>query len=151
MKEITQRVALDDPAARTTAADVAADLAAQLQRGGDGLDADVYDAWFAADILWGSPYGATLAGFEGLNAIHHRMMNQAAPPTAPPAPASRFEVVSVLAPAPGVVVTHIRRQALAADGFSEMALYVLIERDGRWWLAAAQNTPIRQTDAGSRQ
>ncbi len=146
MEEITQRVVLDDPAARTTAANVAAELAAQLQRGGDNLDADVYDAWFAADILWGSPYGATLAGSEGLNAIHHRMMDQAPPVTGPPAPASRFEVVSVLAPAPGVVVTQIRRQALAAGGFSEMALYVLIERESRWWLAAAQNTPIRQVD-----
>ena len=148
MEEITQRVGLDDPAARTTAANVAAELAAQLQRGGDSLDADVYDAWFAADILWGSPYGATLAGFEGLNAIHHRMMDQAVPLTAPSAPASRFEVVSVLAPAPGMVVTQIRRQALAAGGFSEMALYVLIEREGRWWLAAAQNTPIRQANGG---
>ncbi|MEU4162955.1 DUF4440 domain-containing protein [Actinoplanes sp. NPDC026670] len=143
--EITQRVMLDDPAARTTADNVAAELAAQLQRGGDALDADVYDAWFAADILWGSPYGATLAGFPELNAIHHRLMGQGTAPAAPVVPASRFEVVSVLAPAPGVVVTHIRRQALTAGGFSEMALYVLVEREGRWWLAAAQNTPIRQS------
>lgn len=147
MEEVTQRVVLDDSAARTIAENVAADLAAQLQRGGDTLDADVYDAWFAADILWGSPYGATLTGFEGLNAIHHRLMNQSAPLTASPAPASRFEVVSVLAPAPGVVVTHIRRQALAVDGFSEMALYVLIEREGQWWLAAAQNTPVRRANS----
>jgi hypothetical protein len=147
MEEITQRVVLNDSAARTTAENVAADLAAQLQRGGDTLDADAYDAWFAADILWGSPYGATLAGFEGLNAIHRRLMNQSAALTAPPAPASRFEVVSVLAPAPGVVVTHIRRQALAVDGFSEMALYVLIEREGRWWVAAGQNTPVRRPNS----
>jgi hypothetical protein len=143
VEEITRRVTLDDAAARTTAQHVAAELAAQLQRGGDALDADVYDAWFADDILWGSPYGATITGFAGLNAIHHRLMNQTGPATAPAAPASRFEVVSARAPAPGVVVAHIRRQALAAGGFSEMALYVLIERDGRWWLAAAQNTPIR--------
>ncbi|MEU2034521.1 hypothetical protein [Nocardia amamiensis] len=58
------------------------------------------------------------------------------------APPSRFEVVATLAPAPGVVVTQIRRQATDADGFSEMAMYVLVERDGRWWLAAAQNTPV---------
>jgi uncharacterized protein (TIGR02246 family) len=134
------RVALGDSAAQAAAEDVAAALAAQLQRGADTLDADAYDAWFAADILWGSPYGATLTGFEMLNQIHHRLMNQ----PLPPAPASRFEVVSVLAPAPGVVVTHIRRQAVVADGFSEMALYVLVERDGRWWLAAAQNTPVGQ-------
>jgi hypothetical protein len=24
-----------------------------------------------------------------------------------------------------------------------MALYVLVERDGIWWIAAGQNTPIR--------
>jgi uncharacterized protein (TIGR02246 family) len=142
MDGTTQRAALDDPALRAAAEDVAAALAAQLQRGGAALDADVYDAWFADDILWGSPFGATLTGFEQLNAIHHRLMNQAATSASAPAPPSRFEVVSVLAPAPGVVVTHIRRQALAADAFSEMALYVLVERDGRWWLAAAQNTPI---------
>jgi hypothetical protein len=58
------------------------------------------------------------------------------------APASRFEVVQVNAPARDVVITHIRRRALDPDGFSEMALYVLIRQDGRWWLAGAQNTPI---------
>ncbi len=139
-----QRVALNDPAAHAAAETVAAELAAQLQLGGNAMDADVYDAWFAADILWGSPYGATLAGFTELNAIHRRFMNQSPSTTPAPAPASRFEVVSVLAPTPGVVVTQIRRQALAAGGFSEMALYVLVEREGRWWLAAAQNTPIGQ-------
>jgi len=134
----TPRVALDDPAGRAAAATVADALAAQLQHGGDTMEADEYDAWFADDILWGSPFGATLAGFAELNRIHRRMM------TGPPAPipASRFEVVSVLTPAPGVVLTHIRRRALIPDGFSEMALYVLVERAGQWWLAAAQNTPI---------
>jgi uncharacterized protein (TIGR02246 family) len=124
---------LSDPAG---ASSVAAAFAAQLQRGGEAADADRYDAWFADDIVWGSPFGATVSGLAELNAIHHRLMAEGA------APASRFEVVTVLAPAPGVVLTHIRRQALDPDGFSEMALYALIHRDGRWWLAAAQNTPI---------
>jgi hypothetical protein len=136
MATTEHRTTLDDPAARPAAAAVASALAAQLQRGGDTASADEYDAWFAADILWGSPFGATVAGFDELTAIHRRLMARSA------APASRFEVVAVRAPAPGVVVTQIRRRALAEGGFSEMALYVLIERDDRWWLAAAQNTPV---------
>ncbi|MDI2029107.1 nuclear transport factor 2 family protein [Saccharopolyspora sp. TS4A08] len=129
---------LNDPAAQAVAEAVVGSFAAELQKGLDSGDADVYDRSFAADVMWGSPYGATLDRFEELSAAHHRLMAAAV------APRSRFEVVNVLAPAPGVAVAHIRRQALDGTGFSEMALYTLIERDGRWWLAAAQNTPIAQ-------
>jgi hypothetical protein len=57
---------------------------------------------------------------------------------------SRSEVMQVRAPMPGVAIAHVRRQAVTetADGFSEIALSVLIERGGKWWLAAAQNTAI---------
>jgi hypothetical protein len=66
------------------------------------------------------------------------------------APPSRFEVVQTLNPMPGVVIAQIRRSDLTAgsgEGFSEMAMYVLVERDGQWWLAAAQNTPIVERPA----
>ncbi|GAA0233177.1 DUF4440 domain-containing protein [Cryptosporangium japonicum] len=141
------RPTLHHPAAQDSAEDVVRRFAAELQEAGDTFDADAYDRAFADDVLWGSPYGATLAGFAPLNTIHRRLMagaRDAVDPDAPPvgAPASRFEVVAVRAPAPGVIVAQIRRRAVAEGGFSEMALYVLIERDGDWWLAAAQNTPI---------
>jgi hypothetical protein len=137
---------------------VAEQFTAELQDGHDQNDADRYDAGFAADILWGSPYGATVTGISELLPIHRRLKaDRVAPP-------SRFELVHVLAPADGVVVAQIRRRALGSGdesssdksssaggsaggsgdsgGFSEMAMYVLVERGGHWWLAAAQNTPI---------
>ncbi|MBJ8339149.1 nuclear transport factor 2 family protein [Antrihabitans sp. YC3-6] len=130
------RPTLDHPTLTSIAATESTALAAQLQKGLESSDADVYDSWFATDIMWGSPKGPTLVGYEQLNAIHHRLMQAGI------APASRFEVVAAQAPAPNVVVAQIRRQAIEPDGFSEMAMYVLVERDGEWWLAAAQNTPI---------
>ncbi|WP_459545210.1 DUF4440 domain-containing protein [Nocardia sp. X0981] len=133
---MSERPTLGDPRREVTAKEVAIEFARQLEISGEASDADGYDAAFATDILWGSPYGASVTGYAELNALHHRLM------AARVAPPSRFEVVTALSPAPGVVVTQIRRQAIDTEAFSEMAMYVLVERNGRWWLAAAQNTPV---------
>jgi PPOX class F420-dependent enzyme/OxyR family protein len=124
-------------------------LAAELQAGFDAKDADVSNRHFAADIMWGSPFGATVHGYDDLHAIHLflKKIDRGGH-------ASRFDVVSVLAPAPGVAVAQIRRTALDEHGnpvepssdltkaFSEMAMYVLVRRGDTWWLAAGQNTPV---------
>lgn len=133
---MTPRPQLDDHSRSSIIDTEATALAAQLQKGLDAADADSYDDWFAADIVWGTPKGATVRGYDQLNTIHHRLM------AAGVAPESRFEVVAAQSPAPNLVVAQIRRQATDPGGFSELAMYVLVERDGEWWLAAAQNTPI---------
>ena len=132
------------------ATDAVADLVAELQRGWDQHDAEITDRHLAADVAWGSPFGATVHGYRRLHDIHLKLKQRSTGGSS-----SRFEVESVLVPAPGVAVAHVRRLALAPDGqpiepssetsgaFSEMALYVLIRRDGAWWIAAGQNTPIR--------
>ncbi|MFB9838197.1 SgcJ/EcaC family oxidoreductase [Actinoallomurus acaciae] len=135
-----ERPRLHSPVDAAEASAAVERLIETLQGGGDTTDADEYDRMFADDILWGSPYGRTLAGYEQLNEIHHTLMAKSV------APPSRFEPVQVLAPAPDVTIAHIRRRALpdgtGEPGFSEMAMYVLIKRNGTWWLAAGQNTPI---------
>ena len=58
---------------------------------------------------------------------------------------SLYEIVQVLVPTPGTVIAHVRRQAPAtgdAGTFSEMAMYVLVERAGRWELVGGQNALI---------
>jgi PPOX class F420-dependent enzyme/OxyR family protein/uncharacterized protein (TIGR02246 family) len=136
------------------AADAAARLVEELQAGWDTRDADITNRHYAADILWGSPFGTTVHGYEPLHAIHVRLKQQGRG-----GPASRFEVVKVLAPAPGVALAQIRRAALGPDGqpvepsrdltgaFSEMVLYVLVRRGGTWWVAAGQNTAIQPPPA----
>ena len=132
------------------AAEAVRGLVTELQAGLDARDADVYNRHFAADVIWGSPFGATVSGYDRLHAIHVQLKRERRG-----GPSSRYEIVAVLSPAPDVALAQVRRVALDPDGqpvtpsgdltasFSEMALYVLVRRDGIWWLAAGQNTPVQ--------
>ena len=149
-EQITRPTLGADPDAATDARAVERQVA-ELQAGLDGRDAGVYNRHFAADVIWGSPYGTLVSGYERLHEIHARLHRDA------PVGRSRYVTERVLAPAPGVAVAQVRREALAPDGepldptesFHEMATYVLVQRDGDWWLAAGQNTPI-QPGRGAR-
>jgi uncharacterized protein (TIGR02246 family) len=122
----------------------------ELQQGWDQRDAAISNRHFAADVAWGSPYGATVHGYDPLHAIHTRLKQQGTGGAA-----SRYEIERAFAVSDDVIVAHVARYALDSEGhpiepnsdntgaFSEMALYVLVRRDGAWWLAAGQNTPIR--------
>jgi len=123
---------------------------AGLQAGIDAADAQTYNTHFADDVMWGSPYGATVNGYDALHSIHRGMFGAG---VAVAGPRSRYKTVHVMAPTPDVAIAHVRRVALDTDGeqipiddpsvFSEMAMYVLVRVDGTWWLAAGQNTLIR--------
>ena len=93
------------------AAVAVAGLVAELQQGLDDRDAGVYNRHFAADVLWGSPFGMTVEGYEPLHAIHERLNAEQRGGTA-----SRYEVATILSPAPDVIVTQVRRVALGPDG-----------------------------------
>jgi PPOX class F420-dependent enzyme/OxyR family protein/uncharacterized protein (TIGR02246 family) len=137
-------------AAAKDAADAVGALVGELQAGWDDHDAETSNRHFAANVVWGSPFGATVYGYDDLHAIHIRLKEQGRG-----GPSSRYEIEKVTAPAPGVAIAQVRRVALDSDGqpievtgdtsgsFSEMALYVLVRRSGTWWLAAGQNTPVR--------
>lgn len=56
-------LAVDD-AATQEAREAVAHLVEELQAGWDDNDADLSNRPFADDILWGSPFGATVQGYE---------------------------------------------------------------------------------------
>ncbi|MBO0853540.1 MAG: hypothetical protein J2P18_07215 [Nocardia sp.] len=99
---------LNDPAADTTTQAVARALADELDRALETADADRYDSWFAADVLWGKPFGALVVGHDQINAIHRQMMRM----TKPVAPASPE------APAPGC--RHLGRMIGMVDTFGSV-------------------------------
>jgi uncharacterized protein (TIGR02246 family) len=150
---MTDRPTLSDDAARLSEARRAVDaFVAELQEGVDARDADVFNKHFADDVSWGTPHGETVSGYEPLHAVHRRMLPQRVGGAS-----SHYETVRVTAPAADVAIAQVRRTALTDDGtrvadddpstFSEMATFVLVRRDGEWWLAAGQHTPIRPKPA----
>jgi uncharacterized protein (TIGR02246 family) len=146
----TTRPTLTKVEAQPDADTAIAAFVSELQQGWDQRDAAISNRHFAADVTWGSPYGATVHGYDQLHAIHTRLKQQGTGGAA-----SRYEIVRAFAVSDDVIVAHVARSTLDPQGrpiepssettgaFSEMALYVLVRRDGIWWLAAGQNTPIR--------
>ncbi|WP_236519020.1 YybH family protein [Sandaracinus amylolyticus] len=122
----------------------------ELQQAIDHADADLFNRSFAADVLWGSPFGAVVDGYDAIHAIHARMFAS----VAPVAGASRYVVEHARLPTPDVAIAYVRRiTSVRATGeaepgkpgtFDELALFVLVRRDERWWLAAGQHVPDRR-------
>ena len=120
-----------------------------LQQAIDAGDADLFNLHFAQNVFWGSPFGAVASGYEQIHAIHSRMFSSVVPVPG----ASRYTVEQVSFPVNSVALAYVRRAATHPKGqidqkapgaFDELALFVLVEHDGEWWLAAAQHVPHRR-------
>ena len=120
-----------------------------LQVAIDTGNAERFNLHFAEDILWGSPFGAVAVGYSQLHSIHARMFASVTPSPG----ASRYSVEHVSFPTEDVAVAYIRRESEnriapldqgSPGSFDELALFVLVLREGVWWLAAAQHVPDRR-------
>lgn len=126
---------------------------AQLQTAVDQGDAQLFNQAFAEDVLWGSPFGAVVSGYEHIHAIHSQMFSRLRP-----VPGTwDYSIEAVSYPQTDLAIAYIRRQLVESrqeikqaqevelgKRFDELALIILIQREGQWWLAAAQHVPDRR-------
>jgi ketosteroid isomerase-like protein len=136
------------------------EFVAGLQTAIDAWDADGFNRQFADDVLWGSPFGAVVSGYDKIHAIHAQMHAAASERQARgQGDGSRYEIEHARLVAEGTAIAYVRRFSLAErgergdrgeeqpgrpDAFDELALFVLVLRDGAWWLAAGLHMPDRR-------
>ncbi|MBS0030527.1 YybH family protein [Chitinophaga sp. 22321] len=119
---------------------------AEWQEAVDTADADLFNNRFSQDILWGSPFGAIAGGYEQIHSIHRKMFSLAHPQRG----AAKFIAEHICFLSEQIAIAYVRRvgepkklpdAGITPGSFDELALLVLVERNGRWWLAAAQHVP----------
>jgi uncharacterized protein (TIGR02246 family) len=133
------------------AADRAADLAAvrgviaDVETGLNTNDAELMMRHFAEDAVAVGVDGRETVGRSALRAAHERAVG---PGGFLHDQRARYEVVDVTFVRPDVAL--VRKHARAVDGtgaatdvgHAMSALYVLTREQGRWWIAARQNTLV---------
>ena len=129
----------------TTTGDVAAieRVIADVEAGFNANDPELSIAHFAPDATAVSVNGTLVAGRDELLDAHRAgyagpLRDQYA----------RYELADVRFLRPDVAIAYKRATATTRDGepldvgHAMIALYVLVREDGRWWVAARQNTLV---------
>lgn len=119
-----------------------------LERAVNASDGDLFDSVLSEDVIWGSPKGQIVLGLEQLNPIHRRL----AANSRQYGQTSLFTLEALGFIGPDFACASVRRTGLDESGVpltpspgsivQELALYVLVRRKDRWWIASAQNTPV---------
>lgn len=122
---------------------------AELQEAADTGNADLFNNRFSRDILWGSPFGAIADGYEHIHSIHRKMFSLVRPQKG----AAKFSAEHIRFLSAQVAIAYIRRVSntpgipgadTSPGSFDELALFVLVKQNGKWWVAAAQHVPDRR-------
>ncbi|GGL24151.1 SgcJ/EcaC family oxidoreductase [Planomonospora parontospora] len=102
---------------------------------------DAFADLFRSDAIWTTGHGRRLFGREEIAAFTRRVLPGAMKDMTPV-----YEVVHVLFIRPDVAAVKVRQRYLALDGRpvgeEGSPLYVMSKEDGRWRLAACQNTQV---------
>jgi uncharacterized protein (TIGR02246 family) len=104
---------------------------------------DEFVGLFRPDAIWTTAHGKRLTGRDEISAFTHQVL-----PGAMKESTATYEVVHVLFIRPDVAAVKVRQRAVTLDGrpiegeSEGSPLYVMAKEDGRWRLAAGQNTLV---------
>lgn len=146
--------ATHEPATSTAADDAAVrQIIADVETGMNTNDPELMTRHFAVDAVAVGVNGVPHVGRAALDAAHVAAVG---PGGFLRDQYARYEVVDVRFVRVDVALVRKHARAVTADGepidvdHSMSALYVLTREDGRWWIAARQNTLVPREDPVSR-
>ncbi|MER5810252.1 SgcJ/EcaC family oxidoreductase [Streptomyces sp. NPDC002033] len=132
---------MDTADATAYAADIEAirRVVATVEHSQQNKDPDEFLTLFQADAVWTTAHGKVLIGRDAISEFTRKVL-----PAADWDGKVSYEVVHVLFIRPDVAAVKVRQRYLSPDDESEGApLYVMAKQDdGRWLLAACQNTGV---------
>jgi len=136
---------LADPADRSADTAAIRAVVADVEAGLNSNDPDLMTRHLAADAVAVGVNGRATVGLAALHAVHVKAVG---PGGILRDQYAHYEVASVTFLGPDVALARKLARAVDAEGepidldHTMSALYVLARRDGRWWIAARQNTLI---------
>ncbi|MFE3442442.1 SgcJ/EcaC family oxidoreductase [Nocardia sp. NPDC059180] len=130
----------------TTTAEIQA-LFQHLEAALSAKDADAFDSVFTEDIVFTNPAGRIFRSWSELHSYHRAMLGKS------PAAQAHYDITAIRLLTTEHAIVNLE-QSLHTPDFSitNRGTWVLIRRDGVWWVCSAQNTnvadSIRQIEAG---
>ncbi|KAA1422820.1 SgcJ/EcaC family oxidoreductase [Mumia zhuanghuii] len=132
-----------DPETRPREIKALTAVVADLERAQNTENVDAFVALFREDAIWTTGHGRLLVGRDAIAAFTRTVLPGAMAETV-----GSYEVVHVLFLRPDVAAVKVRQRVVRRDGaptddaYEGSPLYVMTKDDGRWMLAANQNTVV---------
>lgn len=114
------------------------ELFAELETAFAEQDAATFDARFTADIVFTAVNGTRFTNWDELHAYHRERLTGHADGIT-----TWYEIERVTFPTPDVAVVSFRQPIVVGDHRrANVGTWVLVKRDGQWWVSAGQNTGV---------
>ena len=104
----------------------------------DAHDAVAFDSRFTEDILFTAVNGVRFTNWADLHTYHRERLTHHAEGIE-----TWYEIEQITFPAPDIAIAAVRQPMRIATGTREnVGTWVLVRKDGRWWVCAIQNTGV---------